>query len=64
MLEVGAPNACNLCHLDRSIRWTLAALDTGWGVRLRAPPPAGWRRTAAIWTRRSGRRGSRATSAP
>jgi predicted CXXCH cytochrome family protein len=40
MLEVGAPNACNLCHLDRSIRWTLDALATGWGVRLHAAP--GW----------------------
>jgi hypothetical protein len=27
----GAPNACNLCHLDRSTRWTLEALQ------LRAP---------------------------
>lgn len=26
MLSAGAPNACNLCHLDRSIRWTLAEL--------------------------------------
>ena len=24
------PNACNLCHLDRSILWTLDALITGW----------------------------------
>src|SRR5262249_19745335 len=22
MLAAGAPNACNLCHLDRSVRWT------------------------------------------
>jgi hypothetical protein len=26
MLAAAAPNACNLCHLDRSIRWTLAEL--------------------------------------
>jgi len=26
MLAGGAPNACNLCHLDRSIAWTLRAL--------------------------------------
>jgi hypothetical protein len=25
-LEAGAPNACNLCHLDRPIAWTLAEL--------------------------------------
>jgi hypothetical protein len=39
MLEIGAPNACNLCHLDRSIRWTLDALEAGWGRRVR---PAVW----------------------
>ena len=27
MLAAAAPNACNLCHLDRSIRWTLAELE-------------------------------------
>jgi Cytochrome c552 len=26
MLAAAAPNACNLCHLDRSIRWTLDEL--------------------------------------
>ncbi len=34
MLAAGAPNACNLCHLDRSITWTLTALASGWGRRL------------------------------
>ncbi len=29
-----APNACNLCHLDRTIEWTLAALREGWDVGL------------------------------
>jgi predicted CXXCH cytochrome family protein len=29
-----APNACNLCHLDRSIDWTLAELRAGWDVRI------------------------------
>jgi hypothetical protein len=28
------PNACGLCHLDRSARWVLEALDEGWGARL------------------------------
>jgi HEAT repeat protein len=37
MLAVGAPNACNLCHLDRSIAWTAAAL-TRWGKAI-APAP-------------------------
>ena len=31
MLAAGAPNACNLCHLDRSITWTLDELGKGWG---------------------------------
>ncbi len=30
-----APNACNLCHLDRTIAWTLAELRAGWDVKLR-----------------------------
>jgi hypothetical protein len=29
----GLANACNLCHLDRSLNWTLAALERGWGRR-------------------------------
>jgi hypothetical protein len=32
-LAEGAPNACNLCHLDRSLAWTLDALHA-WDVRL------------------------------
>lgn len=31
MVEQLAPNACNLCHLDRSIRWTLQTL-ADWGA--------------------------------
>jgi hypothetical protein len=38
MLREGAPNACNLCHLDRSIRWTVEALETGWGRKLTTEP--------------------------
>jgi hypothetical protein len=38
MLADGAPNACNLCHLDRSLSWTLAALRIGWGVDLQPQP--------------------------
>jgi hypothetical protein len=41
MLAAGAPNACNLCHLDRSIRWTLDALATDWGAPI--PTDAAWR---------------------
>ncbi len=38
MLAAGAPNACNLCHLDRSIRWTVAELRAGYEVRLDPRP--------------------------
>jgi hypothetical protein len=31
-------NACNLCHLDKSLGWTLRELDRGWGRRL-VPQP-------------------------
>ncbi len=30
-LEVGRPNACNLCHLDRTLAWTSDALDDWYG---------------------------------
>ena len=40
MLAAGAPNACNLCHLDKSLRWTLGELERGYGKRLR--PQASW----------------------
>ncbi len=33
LLAAGAPNACNLCHLDRPIEWTLAELERGWSAR-------------------------------
>jgi hypothetical protein len=34
-LATGRPNACNLCHLDRTLQWTAEQLQAGWGV---APP--------------------------
>jgi hypothetical protein len=37
MLSQGAPNACNLCHLDRSIRWTANALRE-WGASVEPQP--------------------------
>jgi len=38
LLADGAPNACNLCHLDRSLAWTVRELRAGWDVKL--PPLA------------------------
>jgi predicted CXXCH cytochrome family protein len=37
MVTAASANACNLCHLDRSLRWTVAALERGWGRRLTLP---------------------------
>jgi hypothetical protein len=34
-LAVGRPNACNLCHLDKSLAWAADALRDRWGI---APP--------------------------
>lgn len=31
----GRPDACSLCHADRTLAWTAEQLQTGWGV---APP--------------------------
>lgn len=31
-LATGRPNACNQCHLDRSLGWTADQLAQGWGV--------------------------------
>ena len=33
----GMPNACNLCHLDRSLAWTRDKLLEGWGKRVSLP---------------------------
>ncbi len=47
--ETAAPNACNLCHLDKPFRWTLSQLNKGWNVRpLGDGSPSGewWARVA------------------
>ena len=36
-LATGRPNACNLCHLDRTLAWTATTLARWWGV---GPPPS------------------------
>ncbi len=40
MVRRGAPNACNLCHLDESMQWTLNQLKLGWGWN--ADKELGW----------------------
>ncbi|MCU0864902.1 MAG: C cytochrome precursor [Planctomycetes bacterium] len=31
-LATGRPNACNLCHLDRTLQWTAEQLQQRWGI--------------------------------
>src|SRR6185369_8759487 len=31
-VDAGRPNACNLCHLDRTLAWTADALARWWGT--------------------------------
>jgi predicted CXXCH cytochrome family protein len=38
MLVAAAPNACNLCHLDQSIAWTLSNLEVQYGGARVVPP--------------------------
>lgn len=40
MFASGGPNACSTCHIDKSIRWTIEALETGWGVQFK--PDSDW----------------------
>ena len=35
-VETGRPNACNQCHLDQTLEWAAAKLETWYGV---TPPP-------------------------
>ncbi|AKU98929.1 TPR domain protein [Labilithrix luteola] len=39
-IETGKPNACNLCHLDRSLAWTATWLSTWYGQAMPSIPPA------------------------
>jgi hypothetical protein len=40
MATQGAPNACNLCHLDRPIRWAVEEVRKGWGQKIELGPAA------------------------
>jgi len=37
MVEAGQPNACNLCHLERSVAWAAQQLAVYWGRSLALP---------------------------
>ena len=38
ILATGMPNACNLCHLDKSLLWARDELAKGWGKRVELSP--------------------------
>jgi hypothetical protein len=40
MVREGSANACNVCHLDKSLRWTLTELARGWSKKIE--PQADW----------------------
>lgn len=62
-VELGRPNACNLCHLDRSLAWTARELERGWGVPAPELEQVGDERAAAlVWLVR-GDAGQRALAA-
>jgi hypothetical protein len=63
-LALGRPNACNACHLDRSLAWAARELEVGWGVpapRIE-PEELGERAAGALWLVR-GDAGTRALAA-
>jgi hypothetical protein len=46
MAAQGSVNACNLCHLDKSLGWTLGELERGWGGKI--TPAKGWKSLAIL----------------
>ena len=38
MMATSSANACNTCHIDRSLRWTLNELKEGWGIEIEPKP--------------------------
>jgi predicted CXXCH cytochrome family protein len=62
-VEVGRPNACNLCHLDKSLGWTQAHLEDWYDEPpLELTPEEGERSAALLWLLR-GDAGQRALAA-
>lgn len=45
-LTAQRPNACNLCHLDKTLAWTGEHLEKWWGIAP-VPIPAPWQDTSA-----------------
>jgi len=39
-VSMGVPNACNQCHLDQSVNWSLAAVKRLWPTQFSSAQPA------------------------
>jgi hypothetical protein len=61
-LETGKPNACNLCHVDRTLSWTGAHLER-WFAQPPVPPGAGGNDSALLTSLIAGNAAERALSA-
>ena len=59
-LETGRPNACNLCHLDKSLGWTAAKLRERYGIESPELPPDARDLPLALWMGLTGDAGQRA----
>jgi predicted CXXCH cytochrome family protein len=60
-VDYGRPNACNACHLDRSLAWVARELERGWGLVPAEPVPPG--RAFAVEALVQGDAGQRALAA-
>ncbi len=62
-LKVGRPNACNLCHLDKTLQWTAQYLSKWYGQPVPALPEADKRISTMVKLLLSGDTGQRALAA-
>ncbi len=59
-LATGRPNACNLCHLDKSLTWTAEKLSSWYGIAAPVIPPDRQKISVAARDALSGDAGQRA----
>jgi Cytochrome c7 and related cytochrome c len=59
-IETGRPNACNLCHLDKSLGWTADKLRERHGIASPELPPDARELPLALWMGATGDAGQRA----
>lgn len=62
-LELGRPNACNQCHLDRTLAWTAETLEAWYGIPKPALPPEHRAVSATVLAALRGDAGQRALAA-